>query len=78
MNGFVPLQLIQSHLRVNAQLRGIRMNRQFLSVRVACVIRIAAIFAALTGTAAAQIATKEFVSRDANVDGASIHYTTGG
>jgi pimeloyl-ACP methyl ester carboxylesterase len=54
------------------------MKRRFSFVRVVCAICIAAIFAALTGTTGAQIAAKEFVSRDANIDGASIHYTTGG
>src|SRR5271156_5509227 len=54
------------------------MKRRFLLVRVVCAIFIAAIFAALTGTARAQTAAKEFVSRDANIDGASIHYTIGG
>src|SRR5277367_3181922 len=54
------------------------MERRCSFVRGVCAICIAAIFAALTGTAGAQTATKEFVSRDANIDGASIHYTTGG
>jgi pimeloyl-ACP methyl ester carboxylesterase len=54
------------------------MNRRCSFVRVVCSISIAAIFAALTGTASAQTSTKVFVSRDANIDGASIHYTTGG
>jgi len=54
------------------------MKRRFSFVRVVCAICIAAIFAPLTGTTGAQTAAKEFVSRDANIDGASIHYTTGG
>ena len=54
------------------------MKRRFSFIRVVCAIWIAAIFAALTATAGAQTATKEFVSRDASIDGASIHYTTGG
>jgi pimeloyl-ACP methyl ester carboxylesterase len=54
------------------------MKRRCSFVRGVCAICIAAIFAALTGTADAQTATKKFVSRDANFDGASIHYTTGG
>jgi pimeloyl-ACP methyl ester carboxylesterase len=54
------------------------MKRRFSFVRVVCAICVVAIFAALTGTAGAQTAAKEFVSRDANIDGASIHYTTGG
>jgi pimeloyl-ACP methyl ester carboxylesterase len=52
------------------------MKRQF--VRVLCAIYIAAIFTAFTSIANAQTATKEFVSRDVNIDGNSIHFTTGG
>ena len=54
------------------------MKRRFSSVRVVSAICIAAIFAASTPAAGAQTATKEFVSHDAKIDGASIHYTTGG
>jgi len=54
------------------------MNRHFSFVRVVRVICVAAMFAALTGRAGAQTAAKEFVSRDANIDGTTIHYTTGG
>jgi len=54
------------------------MRRGLLLVRVVTAICIAVIFAALTGTARAQTATKEFASREANIDGARIHYTTGG
>jgi hypothetical protein len=50
------------------------VKRQFSFVRVAGAICVAAILAALTGAAAAQTAAKEFVSRDAKIDGASIHY----
>ena len=53
------------------------MKRHFSFVRVVRVICVAAIFAALTGRAGAQTAAKEFVSRDANIDGTTIHYTTG-
>lgn len=52
------------------------MTPRFSFVRVVCAVCFAAIFAALT--AGAQTATKQFASRDANIDGASIHYTTGG
>jgi len=52
------------------------MTPRFPFVRVVCSICFTALFAALT--AGAQTATKEFVSRDASIDGASIHYTTGG
>ena len=54
------------------------MRLRFSFVRVVRAISIVAIFAALTGIAGAQTATKEFVSRDASIDGTSIHYTTGG
>jgi len=54
------------------------MRPRFSFVRVIHAICIVAIFAALTGSAGAQTATKEFVSRDASIDGTSIHYTTGG
>jgi pimeloyl-ACP methyl ester carboxylesterase len=52
------------------------MTRRFSFVQVA--ICVAAISAALTSTAGAQTATKQFAARDANIDGATIHYTTGG
>src|SRR5258707_12786261 len=54
------------------------MKRRFVSARVVCVLCIAAIFAALSGAASAQTATKEFASRDARINGASVHYTIGG
>jgi pimeloyl-ACP methyl ester carboxylesterase len=54
------------------------MRWRYLFVRNVCGICMATIFAALTGAASAQTAQKQFVSRDANVGGASIHYTTGG
>jgi pimeloyl-ACP methyl ester carboxylesterase len=46
------------------------MKRRFSIVQIVCTISIATGFAALAG--------KEFVSRDADIDGAKIHYTTGG
>jgi len=54
------------------------MKRHFSFVRVVRVICVAAMFAVLTGRAGAQTAAKEFVSRDAIIDGTTIHYTTGG
>jgi pimeloyl-ACP methyl ester carboxylesterase len=54
------------------------MKRRFSIVQIVCAISIATGFAALAGTASAQTAKKEFVSRDADIDGAKIHYTTGG
>src|ERR1700677_874658 len=54
------------------------MKRRFSIVQIVCAISIATGFAALAGTASAQTAKKEFVSRDADLDGAKIHYTTGG
>ena len=54
------------------------MKRRFSITLIACAICIAAIFA-FPGTAGAQTAKKGvFVSRDASIDGAKIHYTTGG
>ena len=52
------------------------MTPRFPFVRVVCSICFTALFAALT--AGAQTSTKQFASRDANIDGATIHYTTGG
>ena len=43
-----------------------------------CLICIATSFPALSKAANAQTAKKEFVSRDADIAGAKIHYTTGG
>jgi pimeloyl-ACP methyl ester carboxylesterase len=54
------------------------MKRRFLLIRVACGIGMAAAFAAWTGIAGAQTTKTDFVSRDARIDGASIHYKTGG
>src|ERR1700691_633702 len=54
------------------------MKRRFSIVQTVCAISIATGFAALAGTASAQTAKQEFVSRDADLDGAKIHYTTGG
>jgi pimeloyl-ACP methyl ester carboxylesterase len=48
------------------------------SLLLVSAICIAGIFDALSLTADAQTTSKEFVSRDANIDGASIHFTTGG
>jgi pimeloyl-ACP methyl ester carboxylesterase len=52
------------------------MTPRFPFVRVVCAICFTAIFVALT--ADAQAPTKQFASRDANINGATIHYTTGG
>src|ERR1700747_1373542 len=54
------------------------MKRRFSFVRVVCALCIAVPLAAWSGTAGAQTASKEFLSRDADIDGARIHYTTGG
>ncbi len=54
------------------------MKRGSISARVVCAVCIVGIFAALCGTTSAQTATKELASRDASIDGASIHYTMGG
>lgn len=54
------------------------MKRRFSVVRIAWAICIAAGFVALAGSASAQAAKKEFVSRNAKIDGVTIHYTTGG
>jgi pimeloyl-ACP methyl ester carboxylesterase len=54
------------------------MERRFSLNHLLCTICAACTFAAFTGTAFGQTASKEFVSRDAPIDGATIHYTTGG
>jgi pimeloyl-ACP methyl ester carboxylesterase len=54
------------------------MKRRFSVVGIVCASCIAAGVAAVSGTANAQTAQKEFVSRDADIDGGKIHYTTGG
>src|ERR1700731_2635950 len=54
------------------------MKRRFAFFRGFWSICVAAIFAGLYGIAGSQTVTNAFVSRDANIDGASIHYTTGG
>jgi pimeloyl-ACP methyl ester carboxylesterase len=54
------------------------MKRRFSFVRVVCALCIAVPLAAWSGTAGAQTASKEFLSRDADIDGARIHYKTGG
>jgi pimeloyl-ACP methyl ester carboxylesterase len=51
------------------------MKRRCPIFEIVCLICIAATMAR---TAGAQTAKKEFVSRDANIDGAKIHYTIGG
>jgi pimeloyl-ACP methyl ester carboxylesterase len=50
------------------------MKRRFSMIEIVGLICIAA----MAGTAGAQTAKKEFVSRDADIDGAKIHYTMGG
>jgi pimeloyl-ACP methyl ester carboxylesterase len=54
------------------------MMRWTSRLPVAAVICLAAVFAAFVGTADARNAEPAFVSRDASVDGATIHYTSGG
>jgi pimeloyl-ACP methyl ester carboxylesterase len=54
------------------------MKRRSISARFACAVCVAAIFASLSGTASAQMASKQFASHDASIDGASLHYTIGG
>jgi len=46
--------------------------------RVVCLICIATSFPALSKTTNAQTAKKQFMSRDADIASAKIHYTTGG
>ncbi len=54
------------------------MKRRFSSVHSVCAIGLAVISIAFAGTASAQGAPNGFTSRDASIDGATIHYTTGG
>jgi pimeloyl-ACP methyl ester carboxylesterase len=54
------------------------MKSQLSILRIVCLACIATSFPALTKSAKAQTARKEFVSRDADIAGARIHYTTGG
>jgi pimeloyl-ACP methyl ester carboxylesterase len=54
------------------------MKRRSSSTYFVSAIAISVIFIALAGSARAQNASKAFVSRDASIDGATIHYTTGG
>ena len=54
------------------------MTRRFSFYRCVYVICMAGIFFALTMTVGAETSREEFVSRDAKIDGATIHYTTGG
>jgi hypothetical protein len=54
------------------------MERRFSIFRIACAICIACGFTTLPETARAQTAEHEFVSRDADIKRARIHYMTGG
>jgi pimeloyl-ACP methyl ester carboxylesterase len=56
----------------------VQMEKQLPIFRILGGIFLAATLAAFPGIAAAQNASKPFVSRDASIDGAKIHYTTGG
>jgi len=54
------------------------MKREFLFVRIAGAVCLAAVFATLAGAVSAQAAKKDFEPIDAQIDGATIHYTKGG
>ena len=54
------------------------MKSRLLRVHVLRVMVLLCCSAALVCTARSQTPRKEFLSRDANIDGATIHYTTGG
>ena len=54
------------------------MKRRLSIARIVCAICITAGYAVLAGTATGQTENTKFVSRDADIDGARIHYTTGG
>ncbi len=54
------------------------MKQRFPALQVACVVCILAASAVFARPANSQTAGKQFVSRDAEIDGATIHYTTGG
>lgn len=54
------------------------MKRRFFLAQLVCTIFVLCTFAAFSGTAFGQTKPKEFASRDATIDGATIHYTTGG
>jgi pimeloyl-ACP methyl ester carboxylesterase len=54
------------------------MGKRVPLSRILGGILLAATLAAFSGIAAARNASKPFVSRDASIDGAKIHYTTGG
>ena len=54
------------------------MKHRSISARYAYTVCVAAIFASLSGTASAQMATKQLASHDASIDGSNLHYTTGG
>jgi len=54
------------------------MEKQLPLSRILGGILLAATLAAFPGIAAAQNASNPFASRDASIDGAKIHYTTGG
>jgi pimeloyl-ACP methyl ester carboxylesterase len=51
---------------------------RFSILQIVCALPIAIIVLTFSGTASAQTAKKQFVSHDADIDGARIHYTTGG
>lgn len=53
------------------------MKQRFLA-QVVCAVCILAISPVFAGPANSQTGGKQFVSRDAEIDGATIHYTTGG
>lgn len=52
--------------------------KQRFPAQVACVVCILAVSAVFARPANSQTTGTQFVSRDAQIDGASIHYTTGG
>jgi pimeloyl-ACP methyl ester carboxylesterase len=54
------------------------MKRRFSILNLSCLLCIATSLCGLSKTAQAQTPKREFVSRDAKIAGATIHYTTGG
>jgi pimeloyl-ACP methyl ester carboxylesterase len=54
------------------------VKRQFTISKLFCLLCIATSLCALSKTAKAQTPKREFVSHDAEIAGAKIHYTTGG
>ncbi|HUL15357.1 MAG TPA: alpha/beta hydrolase [Terriglobales bacterium] len=54
------------------------MGRTISVQRVVCAAGLCAIWCAFSGAARAQTAKNAFVSRDATIDGGTIHYKTGG